>query len=129
MMAAQQMFFTKDHEWLRLEDDDQAVVGVTEHAQETLGEITFVELPLVQKELTAGDEAAVVESSKAASDIFCPASGVVTEVNEALGDNPELINESCYKDGWIWKMKLADKSQLDSLMDEKAYEDYLRELE
>lgn len=128
-MASGQMFFTKDHEWLRLEDGDRAVVGITDHAQETLGEITFVELPLEQKELAAGDEAAVVESSKAASDIFCPASGVVTEVNEALGDNPELINESCYKDGWLWKMQLTDKSPLDSLMDAKAYEDYLRELE
>ncbi len=127
-MAPKGLFFTENHEWIKLEGDT-ATVGVTDHAQESLGEITFVELPIEGKELSAGDEAAVVESSKAASDVYSPAGGTVTEVNNALEDNPETINESCYEDGWIWKMTVKDKSEVEGLIDEQAYNKYVEGLE
>jgi glycine cleavage system H protein len=116
--------YTRDHEWIRL-DGDVATVGITDYAQEQLGDIVFVELPEIGRKLDAGAEAAVVESVKAASEIFAPATGEVVEVNAALGDQPASVNEDPEGAGWFMKIKVADKASLDSLMDEAAYKAYL----
>lgn len=113
-------YFTSDHEWIRVEGDI-ATVGITNHAQEQLGDLVFVELPEVGRALSKGDTAVVVESVKAASDVYAPVDGEVTEVNEAVGGDPALVNSGAQGDGWLWKMKLADPAQLEGLMDEKAY--------
>lgn len=113
-------YFTADHEWLRVESGT-ATVGITDYAQEQLGDLVFVELPEAGKPLKKGDTAVVVESVKAASDVYAPADGEVTDVNEALSADPSLVNSSPMEDGWLWKMRLADESQLEGLMDEDAY--------
>lgn len=113
-------YFTEDHEWLRVEGG-VATVGITDYAQEQLGDLVFVELPEVGKALSKGDAAVVVESVKAASDVYAPADGEITEVNDKLSSDPALVNSSAAGDGWLWKMKLADKSQLEGLMDEAGY--------
>lgn len=118
--------YTSEHEWIRL-DGDVGVVGITDHAQEQLGDIVFVELPEVGKVLSQGDEAAVVESVKAAAEIYAPVDGEVVEVNEALNDNPGLVNSSSMDDGWFMRMKVNDPSQLDELMDEDAYMSFVEE--
>ncbi|HIP77931.1 MAG TPA: glycine cleavage system protein GcvH [Kiloniellaceae bacterium] len=112
--------YTEDHEWLSVEGD-VATVGISNHAQEQLGDIVFVELPEIGKALTKGSEAAVVESVKAASEIYAPADGEVVEVNEALNDEPGKVNSEPESGGWFFKMKLADAGQLADLMDEAAY--------
>ena len=112
--------YTADHEWVRIEGD-AAVVGLTNYAQEQLGELVFVELPDIGRELGKGDEAAVVESVKAASEIHSPVSGTVTEVNETLTDQPTKVNEHPLGDGWFFKLKLSNPGELDELMDEAAY--------
>lgn len=112
--------FTKDHEYIRIEGDT-AVVGITPYAQEQLGDIVYVELPKVGQKLKQGDEAAVVESVKAASEIYAPASGTVTAVNAALSGEPGLINAAPEGDGWIYKLALDDAGELDGLLDEAAY--------
>ena len=127
-MAVQQgLLYTKDHEWAQVAGDT-ATVGITDYAQEQLGEIVFVELPKVGKEFGVHKELAVVESSKAASDVYCPVAGKVAEVNSELETKPELINEDCYGKGWICKLKITDKKSLTSLMDAKQYEEYLKTL-
>lgn len=113
-------YYTEDHEWLRVEGD-VATVGITDYAQEQLGDLVFVELPETGKSLSKGDTAVVVESVKAASDVYAPVDGEVTEANEALSSDPALVNSAATGDGWLWKMKLSDTSQLDGLMDEAAY--------
>ncbi|MFQ5973566.1 MAG: glycine cleavage system protein GcvH [Alphaproteobacteria bacterium] len=118
--------YTSEHEWIRL-DGDVGVVGITDHAQEQLGDIVFVELPEVGKVLSQGDEAAVVESVKAAAEIYAPVDGEVVEVNEALNDNPGLVNSSSMDDGWFMRIKVNDPSQLDELMDEDAYMSFVEE--
>jgi len=116
----EELKYTKSHEWVRDEGDGIAAIGITDHAQELLGDLVFVELPEVGTELAAGAECAVVESVKAASDIYSPLDGEVVEVNEALADSPEAINEAPYEN-WIFKMKMADPSQLDNLLDAAGY--------
>ena len=116
--------YTRSHEWVRDEGDGIAAVGITDHAQELLGDLVFVELPEPGSDLAAGAECAVVESVKAASDIYSPLDGEVTEVNEALGDSPEAINEAPYEH-WIFKMKMSDPAQLDGLMDAAAYAEFV----
>ncbi len=113
-------YFTNDHEWIRVEGNI-ATVGITNYAQEQLGDLVFVELPAVGKAITKGGACVVVESVKAASDVYAPVDGAVTEVNDALGANPEIVNSAAESDGWLWKMSLADMSQLDGLMDAAAY--------
>lgn len=113
-------YYTEDHEWLRVEGD-VATVGITDYAQEQLGDLVFVELPETGKSLSKGDTAVVVESVKAASDVYAPVDGEVTEANETLSSDPALVNSAATGDGWLWKMKLSDTSQLDGLMDEAAY--------
>jgi len=126
-MVVDGLLYTKDHEWAKV-DGDVATVGITDHAQEQLGELVFVELPDVGKEFAARKEIAVVESSKAAGDVYAPVAGKVTEVNEELNTRPELINEDCYAGGWICKIQITDKAALDGLMDAKQYKEYLETL-
>lgn len=115
--------FTKDHEWIRVEGD-VATVGISDYAQKQLGDVVFVELPELAREVGQGDELAVVESVKAASEVYAPVAGEVTEVNETLEGAPETVNAAATGDGWFVKMTLSDTSQLDALMDEAAYKDY-----
>ena len=117
----QDLKYTESHEWVRDEGDGVIAIGISDHAQELLGDLVFVELPEVGAALAAGDECAVVESVKAASDIYSPVSGEVTEVNEALVHAPETINDDPYVNGWIFKLKIADAAELDNLMDAAAY--------
>ncbi|TWI67534.1 glycine cleavage system H protein [Pseudoduganella lurida] len=112
--------YTESHEWVRKEADGTITVGITEFAQDALGDIVFVELPKVGNSYTAGDDAAVVESVKAASDIYAPVSGEVTEVNDAVAGAPESINANAY-DAWLFKMKPADAAAIDGLLDADAY--------
>jgi len=121
-----QVKYTKDHEYIAM-DGGIGTVGITNHAQEKLGDITFVELPPAGKELKQGDSAGVVESVKAASDVYTPVSGAVVEVNGALEDRPELVNEDAEGKGWFFKIKLADPSELGALMDRDAYLAYAQE--
>lgn len=109
------------HEWARNEGDGTASIGITDHAQDSLGDVVYVELPDVGAMLNAGDEAGVVESVKAASDIFAPVSGEVIAINEALEDEPEIINNSPYGDGWFFKIKMSDPSELENLLDAEGY--------
>ncbi|HNY77473.1 MAG: glycine cleavage system protein GcvH [Sedimentisphaerales bacterium] len=123
-MVVEGLLYTKDHEWAKVEGD-VVTMGITDYAQEQLGELVFVELPQVGKQLVARKEIAVVESSKAAGDVYSPVTGTVTEVNSELGTKPELINEDCYKSGWICKLQVTDKKSLDNLMNAKKYQEYL----
>ena len=127
MAVKEGLLYTKDHEWAKV-DGDTATVGITDYAQEQLGELVFVEPPQVGKEFGVHKELAVVESSKAAGDVYSPVAGTVTEVNAELETKPELINEDCYNAGWICKMKITDRTSLDSLMDAEKYEEYLQTL-
>jgi glycine cleavage system H protein len=112
--------FTPDHEWLRI-DSDVAVVGITPHAQEQLGDLVFVELPLPGKSFAKGAPAAVVESVKAATEVYAPVTGQILETNQSIVADPTLVNSDPLGDGWFFKLKIADPSEIDSLMDEKAY--------
>lgn len=117
-------YFTKDHEWIEV-DGTSAKVGITDYAQSQLGDITFVELPAEGAALKAGDSCCVVDSVKAASDVYAPVSGTVTGVNPALADQPELVNTGADEDGWLWSMDLAETSELSGLMDQAAYQEYV----
>ena len=119
--------FTKDHEYVRL-DGDTATVGITDHAQSQLGDVVFVGLPEIGKAVTQGGEAAVVESVKAASDVFAPISGEVTAANPELGDTPQTVNDQPEGAGWFVKVKVADPKEVETLMDRAAYEAYLATL-
>jgi glycine cleavage system H protein len=118
--------FTKDHEWIRV-DGDEATVGITDFAQDQLGDIVFVELPEVGRKLEKGKEAGVVESVKAASEVYAPASGEVTAVNAGLADDPAQVNADAMGEGWFYKVKLADAKELGDLMDEAAYKAFTAE--
>jgi glycine cleavage system H protein len=113
--------FQKSHEWARVEDDGLIRVGISDHAQHQLGDLVYVELPEVGATIQAGTGVAVVESVKAASDVYSPVTGEVVEVNQALDDNPEKINEDAFGDGWIFLVKADDRSELDELLDADAY--------
>jgi glycine cleavage system H protein len=119
------MKFTDSHEWIVPEAANTATVGVTNYAQKELGDIVFVELPKIGKEVNAGQEAAVLESTKAAADVYSPVSGVIIAINESLISQPELVNQSAEKEGWLFKIRLTDPAETDLLMDEKAYKDML----
>ena len=120
-------YFTEDHEWIEV-DGDTATVGITHYAQGQLGDIVFVEVPSAGTRLAKGKEAAVVESVKAASDVYSPVSGTVTEGNAALEDDPALVNTAPESDGWFFKLTIADKGELDGLMDEANYKDFVATL-
>ncbi len=113
--------YVASHEWIREEGEGVVVVGITDHAQDLLGDVVFVELPDIGAELSAGDDAGVVESVKAASDIYAPLSGEIIAVNEDLEDAPEMVNSDPYGDGWFFKIKLSDAAELDDLLDAEGY--------
>lgn len=116
--------YAPSHEWVRLNDDDTATVGISNHAQDALGDIVFVELPEIGTTIHAKDEVAVVESVKAASDVYSPVSGEIIATNDALIDAPETVNAAPYDDGWFYKIKLSNVMELDELMDADAYSDH-----
>ena len=120
-------YFTEEHEWIEV-DGDTATIGITDYAQGQLGDIVFVEVPSAGTNLAKGKEAAVVESVKAASDVYSPVSGTVTEGNAALGDDPALVNSAPESDGWFFKLTIADAGELDGLMDEAKYKDFVATL-
>ncbi len=122
MSIPEDLYYTKTHEWVSLEDGI-ATIGITDFAQSQLSDLTFVELPEVGTEFSAGDEAAVVESVKAAADVYAPIAGEVVEVNANLDDNPELINKDAFGDGWLFKLKVSDESDVDGLLDSESYEE------
>ena len=116
--------YTKQHEWAR-QENSIAAVGLSDYAQDKLGEIVFVELPDVGSEVKAGKSAAVIESVKAVADLYAPVDGKVTEVNEALLDQPEVINQDPYGEGWVFKVEIKDEGQMDALMDKSTYEEFI----
>ena len=121
------LYFTKEHEWIRVEGDT-ATIGISDHAQEQLGDIVFAEVPEAGRKVSKGQEAAVVESVKAASDVYAPVSGEVTEGNQAVADDPALVNSDPEGQGWFFKIKLDNPGELDGLMDEPSYRDWIKTL-
>ncbi|MFQ5634183.1 MAG: glycine cleavage system protein GcvH [Gammaproteobacteria bacterium] len=121
----QNLKYTSDHEWVRLEDDGSVVVGITDHAQEALGELVYVESPETGQDYSKGDACVVVESVKAASDVYAPVSGECAETNAVLADEPELVNQSPYEDGWLVRLNPTDPAELEELMGAEAYEQFL----
>lgn len=119
--------YTQSHEWIRQEDDGSVTIGITDHAQELLGDLVFVELPEVGSDMSASEACCVVESVKAASDVYMPVSGEILEVNEALVDAPEMINDSPFDDGWLFKVKLSAEQELENLMDADTYQEEIDE--
>ncbi|RZQ51827.1 glycine cleavage system protein H [Pseudoalteromonas phenolica] len=119
--------YASSHEWVRAEGDGVYTVGITEHAQELLGDMVFVELPEVGDEVDAGEDCAVAESVKAASDIYAPITGEVVAINEDLEDSPENVNNDAYGDGWLFKVKASDESELENLLDAEGYENAIDE--
>ena len=117
--------YTSEHEWVRLDDDGTVVVGITDHAQEALGELVYVEVPEAGAECAKGDACVVVESVKAASDVYAPVSGQCADANAALADEPELVNQSPYEDGWLVRFNPSDRAELEELMDAESYEQFL----
>lgn len=122
-----QLKFSIDHEWVRMDDNGEAVIGITDFAQGELGDVVYADLPEVGREVSVGEEAAVVESVKAASDIKMPISGTVIAINETLNDNPELINKDPLGEGWFIRLQSTHPEELDQLMDEKAYQDFVEQ--
>ena len=118
--------YSKDHEWIEV-DGDNAIIGITDHAQENLGDIVFVDLPEINKVVKAGDEVSIIESVKAASDIYSPIDGEIIEINQSLTDDAALINQSAEASGWIFKLKISNQSQLNDLMTLVQYEEFLKQ--
>jgi len=125
-MYPKDLKYDREHEWVRV-DGDVAIIGISEFAQDQLGEVVYVDLPAVGDEIIAGESFGEVESVKSVSELFSPLSGDIVEVNEALGDAPETVNEDCYGDGWMVKLKMADPAQTDDLMSADEYEAFIAE--
>ena len=119
--------YLSSHEWARVEEDGTVTIGITDYAQDSLGDVVYVECPEIGATVTAGEQAAVVESVKAASDIYAPLSGEVIAINEALEDTPELVNESAFDDGWFFKVQPSEIAELDNALDSQAYEEGLED--
>jgi len=117
--------YTKSHEWVRINDDGSVTIGITDHAQDLMGDMVYIELPEVGDTLETGKECAVVESVKAASDVYAPLDGEILEVNETISESPEVINQDPYEDGWMFRLRLAGSEGLDVLLDAKAYEEII----
>lgn len=128
-LSASTLKFTDKHEWIRVEDGEIGTVGISNFAQEALGDVVYCGLPEVGTQLAQQDEFGALESVKAASELYSPLTGEVVEINALLADNPGLVNKSCYKDGWLMKMTITNPAELDALMDETAYERYIRSIE
>lgn len=122
------MHYTKEHEWIRIEGDS-GTIGISEYAQEQLGDMVYIELPEIGKAIAQSEQVAVVESVKAASEIYAPAGGTVTQINEKLSEEPGTVNEDATGEGWLIKLELSDPGEVDGLMDEAAYKDYVAGLE
>lgn len=120
--------FTRDHEWIQMDDDGVATIGITDYAQDQLGELVYVELPDVDQEFDTGSDVVVIESVKAAGEVKAPVSGSIAEVNESLADEPGKVNSDPMGDGWFIKMRVSDPGELDDLMDEDAYKEYTDKL-
>ncbi len=118
--------FSKDHEWVR-QDGEHAFIGISEYAQSQLGDVVFVELPEIGRKVAKGDEAAIIESVKAASEVYSPIAGDIVAVNDTLEESPDLVNQSAQEEAWIVKLKITDAAELDTLMDEAAYRAYIKE--
>lgn len=127
MNIPEDLRYTQSHEWVRLEDDGSVVVGITDHAQEQLGDLVFVETPEIDSEVETEAAVAVVESVKAASDIYAPVAGVIADANPDLADEPELVNDDPYGKGWLFKMNPSDGTEIEQLLDADAYENFLSE--
>ncbi len=125
MNTPNDLFYAESHEWARLNDDGTVTVGITEHAQEQLGDLVFVESPEIDKVVSAKDAIAVVESVKAASDIYSPINGTIIDANTALADEPELVNTSPYEDGWLFTIQPEDAIEVEELMDDEAYQAFV----
>jgi glycine cleavage system H protein len=125
----QELRYSKTHEWVRIEDNQTVTVGVTDHAQHLLGDLVFVELPAVNKQISAGAEIAVVESVKAAADVYSPLSGTVLAVNETLRQTPGAINSDPYRSGWIFQLKISDPNELNKLLDAEKYQHQIEDKE
>ena len=121
------LHYTKTHEWVKQDADGNVTVGISDHAQNLLGDMVFIELPDVGSEYNTGDDCAVVESVKAASDVYCPISGEITETNEALVDAPEMVNQDPYGDGWLFKLKPNDAGEVEDLLNAEAYKELAEE--
>lgn len=119
--------YTDTHEWLQLQEDDIVRVGISDHAQQMLGDVVFIELPEIGQELSAGDETCVIESVKAAADVYCPVDGVVVAVNNALHDAPALVNNDPYGDGWLFEIKVDEPSDIEDCLDADSYREQLSE--
>ncbi len=119
--------YISSHEWIRMEDDGTVTIGITDHAQELLGDVVYVELPELDSEVALEDEIAVVESVKAASDIYAPLSGTIVAINDVLEDAPETVNSSPYDDGWMFKMKPSEPSEIDGLIDAESYQNEIED--
>lgn len=122
-------YFTKNHEWVTVTEENTVRLGITQYAQEQLGDIVFVEVPELDASVSAEEEIATVESVKSASEIYAPVTGTIIAVNEALEDSPELVNESPYEEGWLADIQLEDESELNQLMNQEAYDTYVKELD
>lgn len=125
----EELKYSRDHEWVRSEDDGSVLIGITDHAQQALGELVYVELPESGQAVARGDACAVVESVKAASDVYAPIAGQVVATNQALADEPELVNSSPYQDGWIMRLEPTSQAELEELLTAEAYEQFLAEAE
>jgi glycine cleavage system H protein len=123
----QELKYTKTHEWIRIEEDGSYTIGITDHAQSLLGDMVFIELPEIGDEFEVGEDCAVVESVKAASDIYCPVTGEIIAINEKLDDSPELVNNDPFLDGWLFTVKPADDCDLDNVIEASAYEEIVHE--
>ena len=127
MNFPRELLYTKDHEWVQL-DGDIATVGITDHAQEQLGELVFIELPATERTVVANEACAVVESVKAASDVYAPLAGKIAEINETIVDDPAIVNSDAEGEGWFFRMELDDPDTFDELLDRDAYDEYLETL-
>ena len=121
-------YFTEDHAWVRIDGDGTATIGVSEYAQEQLGDIVYIDLPEVGAECSVGEEISLIESVKSTSDVFAPLTGVVIEINEALTESPQLINDSPMDDGWIFRIEVEDEQEIEELMDGGAYDEHTESL-
>src|SRR3990167_3741603 len=121
------LFYSKTHEWARLEEDNIYSVGITDHAQSQLGDLVFVDLPETSLNVHAGDEVVVVESVKTAADVYSPLTGVIVEVNDVLRNDPERINKNPYGDGWLYRVKISDQSEIEHLLNAESYQDEISE--
>ena len=128
MSVPRELKYTKDHEWARVVDEHLIIVGITDYAQKQLGDIVFVDLPEAGAEMAQGDEAAVIESVKAASDIYAPITGEVGEVNDSLDAEPAIVNQDAQGEGWLFTMSISDTGELDNLMDADAYKAFIAKL-